>query len=753
MKTKFNLIVNLNECITVKTVRVIFIILLSMSTILYSQKITTESRNPSKELITKGLVLTKSNELTSDFKPAIGPGSAGGFPPYRLLLATSGDGTNWTRSNIVLGDRSSVADGVVLPSGRILMYYVAGAKIINGKEQNANDIVVALSDNNGKSWIYKDVLFNNIPSGATKPVDPNVVLLANGDIYMLVTIDPDQAGPMKPSTYSAISTNGGLTFNILDKVFSITNTDILDPENFRFSSNDWKLWSGGLPGKNILGLSTNNGSTFSSQGEFCLGTSDDPSRCYVVSDVLKVNENEYRIYAFGPMGTSGNYKEGICYFYSTDGGNNWNLNNASKFQVDESGNIEKGKVWAPGVLKISDNSYLMVYETEIPSSYSTTISSIEIFSNKTEFVVGESEYFQALANYSDKSKRDCSSFGTWTSSNPAVASVTSNGKVTTLAEGTTIISITYEGMSSNFIQLNVVSLPSRVTLVSPPNNSINQPLNLDLSWNEVQNASSYELQVSNNESFQGSLIFEQTTTSSTQKVTGLINSVKYYWRVRATNSAGNGPWSENYNFTTIVSLPSQVTLVSPPNNSILNSNNITLVWSESTPQVDKYWIEIAENSDFSNPQIDQNIITTFKEFTAFPNKTYWWKVKAHNSAGWGIFSDVWKFNSISVDVKDKILPTKTELYQNYPNPFNPATVIKFTVQYPETNLTSSLQYVTLKIFDITGREIKTLVNKYLLPGDYNCEFIIQNDELSSGIYFYKLNVGNQSVTKKMLLIK
>jgi hypothetical protein len=201
-------------------------------------------------LIVLVVSLSAYSQLISDFQPAVGRStSANGFPPYRLLLANSPDGINWNRTNIVLGDRSSVADGLVLPSGRILIYYVTGAKIINSVEQNANDIVMAVSDNNGSAWIYKDVIFNNIPIGATKPVDPNVVLLADGSIRMFVTIDPDQSGTEKPQTYSAISTDGGFTYTIEGKRFSVTNTEILDPENFRFSDSDWRLWSGGIPVK------------------------------------------------------------------------------------------------------------------------------------------------------------------------------------------------------------------------------------------------------------------------------------------------------------------------------------------------------------------------------------------------------------------------------------------------------------------------------------------------------------------------
>jgi len=83
------------------------------------------------------------------------------------------------------------------------------------------------------------------------------------------------------------------------------------------------------------------------------------------------------------------------------------------------------------------------------------------------------------------------------------------------------------------------------------------------------------------------------------------------------------------------------------------------------------------------------------------------------------------------------------LSQNYPNPFNPSTIIKYTL--------GSRQYATLKVYDVLGNEVATLVNEELPPGEYEVEYNVSN--LSSGIYFYRLNAGSYSSTKKMLLLK
>ena len=83
------------------------------------------------------------------------------------------------------------------------------------------------------------------------------------------------------------------------------------------------------------------------------------------------------------------------------------------------------------------------------------------------------------------------------------------------------------------------------------------------------------------------------------------------------------------------------------------------------------------------------------------------------------------------------------LDQNYPNPFNPATSINFTI--PKSN------FVTLKIYDVLGKEVRTLVNENKIPGDYKINW--DASDFPSGVYFYKLTVGEQSIEKKMVLVK
>lgn len=89
------------------------------------------------------------------------------------------------------------------------------------------------------------------------------------------------------------------------------------------------------------------------------------------------------------------------------------------------------------------------------------------------------------------------------------------------------------------------------------------------------------------------------------------------------------------------------------------------------------------------------------------------------------------------------LPTEFVLAQNYPNPFNPTTNIQYAI--------GSKQHVTLKVFDVLGNEIATLVDEYKPAGSYTINF--DASKLSSGVYFYKLSVGNEIKTNKMILLR
>ncbi|MGE5682066.1 MAG: T9SS type A sorting domain-containing protein, partial [Bacillota bacterium] len=102
-----------------------------------------------------------------------------------------------------------------------------------------------------------------------------------------------------------------------------------------------------------------------------------------------------------------------------------------------------------------------------------------------------------------------------------------------------------------------------------------------------------------------------------------------------------------------------------------------------------------------------------------------------------------KLGTVSVPHENIISPLTISLEQNYPNPFNPSTVISFNLPFNSN--------VELKIYDILGKEIRTLVSGEKTTGNYSVRF--DAGDLPSGIYIYKLTAGDYSSARKMILIR
>jgi len=103
---------------------------------------------------------------------------------------------------------------------------------------------------------------------------------------------------------------------------------------------------------------------------------------------------------------------------------------------------------------------------------------------------------------------------------------------------------------------------------------------------------------------------------------------------------------------------------------------------------------------------------------------------------------IMKDNSVT-GVSENTVVTDFELSQNYPNPFNPSTTIEFSIP--------SRQFVSLVVYDVLGQAVKTLVNEELETGKYNVT--LNANELTSGVYIYKLATPSVSLSKKMILQK
>lgn len=99
----------------------------------------------------------------------------------------------------------------------------------------------------------------------------------------------------------------------------------------------------------------------------------------------------------------------------------------------------------------------------------------------------------------------------------------------------------------------------------------------------------------------------------------------------------------------------------------------------------------------------------------------------------------------SIEMPISTTPSRFELKQNYPNPFNPSTTIRYNI--------SKAEHVTLKVYNVLGQEVETLVDKEQQAGSHKVQFTIGSRQLASGVYLYRLQAGSFIQTKKMLLLK
>jgi hypothetical protein len=293
---------------------------------------------------------------------------------------------------------------------------------------------------------------------------------------------------------------------------------------------------------------------------------------------------------------------------------------------------------------------------------------------------------------------------------------------------------------------------------------------------------------------------DSTTTTSIDLI-NLINNRQYYFRVTARNAAGlESPFSNQESV--------QVKFIQPGQNMIQNGDFSSGVnhWTfnlqngaqaqgsvksgeyvviitnggtqysdvqliqESFPLVQgrKYIFEFdarADSKRVMEPRVAQNggsyivysktgpIVITSQEthyrfpFTMTDPTDYY--ARAVLNCGTSTITCYFDNVSVKEDVSSEVHSTSPDipgdfvLHANYPNPFNPTTVINYSVPKP--------CHVTMKVFDILGREIATLINEEEIPGNFKVEF--NADHLSGGIYFYQMKTDGLIFTKKMVLLK
>ncbi len=295
----------------------------------------------------------------------------------------------------------------------------------------------------------------------------------------------------------------------------------------------------------------------------------------------------------------------------------------------------------------------------------------------------------------------------------------------------------------------IMTPPARTTLVAPANNAQNVITDsVVFVWRVVSNAASYNLQLST----VNSTITYSGISDTTYKVKGLARLTNYTWKVEAINAGGTSYYSGANTFTTVVAAPA-VPSAALPASAAANVERLTrFVWGPVLNAA-KYRLQIATDNAFATVVVDTiSYDTTATLQTPLAENTdYYWRVNAQNIGGASDFSTARLFSTGTLlDVQETAgIPRVFNLEQNYPNPFNPTTRISYDI--PKT------ARVELRIYDVLGRVVATLVNGIQGPNRYIVDWNARN--VSTGVYFLRIQARSQdgsgdfTSVKKLMLMK
>lgn len=305
--------------------------------------------------------------------------------------------------------------------------------------------------------------------------------------------------------------------------------------------------------------------------------------------------------------------------------------------------------------------------------------------------------------------------------------------------------------------LTVISSLASPQLIYPENNATNVATDPIINWTAIMGATGYSLEIANDATFED-VFYTDDFADNQAELANLNSFTTYYWRIKAINGPLSSEYSETYSFTTgdFTTAPDNVQLLLPVNNSVyLDYEQVEFSW-QNVFAAQSYTLQVCENVYFYSDLTEVEDIEDSSYFIEDlePLTRYYWRVKAHNSYGSSGWSSINQFLTQQVVSNDNDITQLTNKYTgNYPNPFNPETTISFTVGQSSKGET---QQVTANIYNLKGQLVKELVNDRLKSDNYKYTWKGKDSNgkaVSSGVYYLKLQIGDQVKTGKMVLMK
>jgi len=259
---------------------------------------------------------------------------------------------------------------------------------------------------------------------------------------------------------------------------------------------------------------------------------------------------------------------------------------------------------------------------------------------------------------------------------------------------------------------------------------------INLKWSQAKNATEYWVQLSAQASF-NRLISSAVTSDTSRNLNGTTEGTRYYWRVQPRNVAGTASWSATSEFTILIA-PTDLAV------KLNSAYQAVLTWKDRSKVEAGYLIERQ-----SDPQGAYAVLatlasgaTTWTDSTVQKGESYTWRVRAGKDSVTSLPSNEVSLTLTSVR-SEGALPMEFSLSQNYPNPFNPSTRIVFSLPRAERT--------KLALYDLLGREVRTLVDQEMAAGQHAAEF--DAGQLPGGVYICRMQSGDFIAARKMILMK
>jgi len=265
----------------------------------------------------------------------------------------------------------------------------------------------------------------------------------------------------------------------------------------------------------------------------------------------------------------------------------------------------------------------------------------------------------------------------------------------------------------------------------------------------------YEVQFSSNSDMSGATTTVGLDSNQFQIPVALTAGATFYWRVRTYSSLlpDTSAWSSTQTFVTASNLGPVTPRIGGPSSGVqVNTTDPMLSWYLPTKTGNvTYEMQYSKNPDLSQAITISNLSNAYETLSGLtPGENYYWRVRSLISGNkYSGYSPIGHFVSANVTgVENSQVPLTFSVSQNYPNPFNPSTTIEYTI--PKNEM------VVIKIYNILGQKIKTLINNEMKPGKYSMIWNGDNNfdrKVATGVYIYRVTAGVNVKTMKMILLK